>query len=704
MVKVKKHSENDLVKYYESCPIFKKYCQFDLWSEDFCEYENIKYCETYLSLYTYAFIQRLLFDHFSPSCLAVLYTSPYFVKFVRSGFFKYVDYHFLLSFHNNCFFYPSDSGKKIEAFVEVYFERYIKFSFAEDLVSCLVKSFTLFLPRSLKVSFIVSLNIFLKIILGEGESLSILSASCDIAIDEYKSYSLSRLKCNDILLKKIPLYFEPSFFSDLSLSEISYTASIQTDLKIFVSYRIPESLLGGDLVNSSYTLFEDTTYNWDFIYTGRCKGDVFKSLLLSPSIFEELSPLNKYFEKVAGLLCADISGYEWCLCSFLKVPHIFFTPVLSLEHPSGLLNSDIQVLIHSLESLEEFDSKKNDIGIYKEISEVFVKGSKVKVPLKSVVCTVQILDDIFKTHANKSALYLDNPCSKLIPPSNSLLKEEFMRSKISLDNTIDVSLEPEEFFLEDKYKALLMNIDEIFETEEESTPVTGSNSCRCYLDTFFESPENLLSIFFSFLSNLQDRFEESRLFEVKYLLSPKSKNINSKLCDILTVSEGLGKSPFIVKSKNQREVKGPYFFRNVISEWSLCCSVEPDNWVASPLFIKCSSPNSTLTSYRYFNQYAECLDVWPSFYLINTRVTWGFCSLRFDLNYSSVQVPFLGKSLESISKKYANGFCVKRSGGDFKLLSYTDNKEASRDNILEVCDYEDDLNILEEFIVDHFSK
>ena len=127
MEKAKKYSKTDLADFYAVSPVFKRYSQLNLWSENFSEYYNIKYCEIYLSQYIFGCVQKYILEHFSESFLLDLYTSLNFLKFIKSGFFKYINLHFLFFFQNNRFFLSEDYHEGVEIFVEEYFQRYIKF-------------------------------------------------------------------------------------------------------------------------------------------------------------------------------------------------------------------------------------------------------------------------------------------------------------------------------------------------------------------------------------------------------------------------------------------------------------------------------------------------------------------------------------------------------------------------------------------------
>ncbi len=140
MPKEKTYGKNDLIEFYFKCPLFKKYCQYNLWFGSFNEYVNIKYCKKYIHRYIRLSIEKFVLQHFNLSILFVLYASPRFTKFVKSGVFKYLDFHFLLLFYNNCFNCSLKNKKTIENFVHEYFKKYVKNVFIQDLLICIDKS------------------------------------------------------------------------------------------------------------------------------------------------------------------------------------------------------------------------------------------------------------------------------------------------------------------------------------------------------------------------------------------------------------------------------------------------------------------------------------------------------------------------------------------------------------------------------------
>lgn len=138
MLKRESQIQNDLINSYYSCVLFKKYYQYNFWFGNFNEYNNIKYCKSYIQKYIYCWINFFLLQRFSLSFVIFLYKSPYFTKFVESGFLKYLDYHFLLSFYSNCFFFDLKSKQVLKSFVKFYFQIFLKKHLEKDLLILLI--------------------------------------------------------------------------------------------------------------------------------------------------------------------------------------------------------------------------------------------------------------------------------------------------------------------------------------------------------------------------------------------------------------------------------------------------------------------------------------------------------------------------------------------------------------------------------------
>lgn len=149
MLKKESCSETDLVNFYYSCELFKKYCRYNLWLGYSEEYFNIKYCKKYICMYTYCWVYTFLLQCYSSSFVTILYRSPRFIKFIESGFLKYLDYPFLLSFHNNRFAFDSTARQKIKTFVKSYFQNSLKDSLKKDILVLVIEVMNEFVLNSL---------------------------------------------------------------------------------------------------------------------------------------------------------------------------------------------------------------------------------------------------------------------------------------------------------------------------------------------------------------------------------------------------------------------------------------------------------------------------------------------------------------------------------------------------------------------------
>nr|YP_009092620.1 hypothetical protein CopeMp22 [Colpomenia peregrina]AIR12200.1 hypothetical protein CopeMp22 [Colpomenia peregrina] len=140
-MKKKELSKNSLLKFYYSCPLFKKYYDLGLWFGDFNEYQNIKYCEKYLQKYIYISLQNIFLKNNRYTLYLTLIKSTRFIKFIESGVFCYINSHFLLSFYENSFIgsFPK-SRLKIEIFIENYFKLYLQEKLVKDFLVCQLKS------------------------------------------------------------------------------------------------------------------------------------------------------------------------------------------------------------------------------------------------------------------------------------------------------------------------------------------------------------------------------------------------------------------------------------------------------------------------------------------------------------------------------------------------------------------------------------
>ena len=156
----KEYSKIDLVKSYSSCPLSKRYCEYNLWFGNYNELDNIRYCKKYIKKYIRLSIEKYILQYFNLSVLYVLYSSPHFTKFVEFGFFKYLDFDFLLLFHKNGFNCSSKDKKKIKIFVHAYLKKYLKSRLKHDLLICINNSINESTPIFFRIYLLNYINIF----------------------------------------------------------------------------------------------------------------------------------------------------------------------------------------------------------------------------------------------------------------------------------------------------------------------------------------------------------------------------------------------------------------------------------------------------------------------------------------------------------------------------------------------------------------
>ena len=158
MGEIKIFDKNDLIKLCKSCPVFKKYWRFNLWSKECVEYNQLKYCSFYFSRYTFNFIKDFILRYFSLSFLLILYDSPIFIKFIKSRFIKYVDFNCLLFFQELFLMHSRRPDKDIEIFVNLFFQSHIIKKNEKDLRCCLPKAVKELVPQSIRRPLILRLK------------------------------------------------------------------------------------------------------------------------------------------------------------------------------------------------------------------------------------------------------------------------------------------------------------------------------------------------------------------------------------------------------------------------------------------------------------------------------------------------------------------------------------------------------------------
>nr|QWK44305.1 hypothetical protein [Hedophyllum nigripes] len=380
MVKAKIYSEADLADFYLVSPVFKKYSQLHLWSENFSEYYNLKYCEVYLSKYIFGCTQKYILEYFSKSFLFTLQNSPNFLKFIKSGFFKYINYHFLLLFQNNCFFCFEDPHEEVEIFVEEYFQRYIQNFFERDLLICLVtcmhntvpKSFDVYLNDRLK-------SIYNELLFLESHIKSLSNPVVIINFTESKKgkYDYLGFVNYKSIIKKFPFY---RVKVNITIKrERSYPFLVGFTYKIYKSVNTIKDISGVIELRFLSFFLEDTMYNWGHLIINRhtkTASQTFNDLLIRPSktseVWEYLT-FNKKIEYYLKACSLSFLRYSWCFYTFTKciykLPNRHFLKCKTKG--SDNCNDDFQALLWSSKVLVRYRKKKKDIGIYRESTNSF---------------------------------------------------------------------------------------------------------------------------------------------------------------------------------------------------------------------------------------------------------------------------------------------------------------------------------------------
>nr|NP_659271.1 hypothetical protein LadioMp23 [Laminaria digitata]CAC87967.1 hypothetical protein [Laminaria digitata] len=380
MEKAKRYSKTDLAYFYAVSPVFKRYSQFNLWSENFSEYQNIKYCEIYLYQYIFGCVQKYILEHFSESFLLSLYTSPKFLKFIKSGFFKYINLHFFFSFQNNRFFFSEDYHERVEIFVEEYFQRYIKFFFERDLLRCLIACIYEIVPKSFRgylnnrLKFIYKELLFVELttrsLLNSGSTLNL------VVSKKNKYYSLGYIGCKNTIKKK----FSGRYKANIPIQrELSYFFLRGFNYKIYKSLGLIKEIQSVLTPSFSSFFLENTGYTW-----GHCLMNTYKTpppqsfnyilfdLDNTTTVYKYLIS-NKKIESSLTVYSSFLSKYNWYFYTFsqciYKSPNRFTSNYL--KKGSNNCNCDFQLLLESFQVSVSFDKKRNEIGIYRESASVF---------------------------------------------------------------------------------------------------------------------------------------------------------------------------------------------------------------------------------------------------------------------------------------------------------------------------------------------
>ena len=340
MIRTKKHSKDDLAEFSNHCPIFKKYCQFNLWSEEFSEYDNVKYCGVYISRYIHAYTQDFLLKYFSPTFLSVLYTSSFFMKFVKSGFIKYIDYHFLLFFKCNFFLYSSRSSCDIETFVEQYFQRHIKRSFEEDLLICLTASVNELVPKSLQGR----LNSGIKLFYARATKAQLIDTSLSggigfkSGVGVKKGYISGFLGCG-YSTRNLCRYSDISTDNPSTLAEKFLSSFFGPNTGVYKSPRALINYLDPVTLSFANLGLADSMYSWGIVFRGHNNNRFILKHFSRFYLKDKSSCSSRYLHTFSNNPSASgpyylISlGYEWCFYSFFEASYKPFPEVAEIFSP-----------------------------------------------------------------------------------------------------------------------------------------------------------------------------------------------------------------------------------------------------------------------------------------------------------------------------------------------------------------------------------
>nr|WKY98861.1 hypothetical protein [Alaria marginata] len=685
MEKAKRYSETDLSDFYSVSPVFKKYSQFNLWSENFSEYNNIKYCEIYFSKYFFGLTQKYLLENFSESFLLILHNSPKFLKFIKSGFFKYINFHFLVLFQSNRFFFVGDSFQEVEIFVEEYFQRYIQIFFEQDLLICLIACVNEIVPKSFRGC----LNNRLKLVYNDllivelntkplSNSVVILNLTKS---DKHTCYYLGFIDYNNIIRK---FYFERSKVSIPIKIKRFYFFFNGFSYKIYKSLRTLKEIPG---VRNPTFFLEDTVYNWGHYIISAYKRE--RPQIFNYDLFKSLTGY-KYFtfnrELESSLKSNSFIEFKskWCFYTFSKCAcKLFNTFPSQKKKDSNTCNSDFYFLLESSQVLISFDKRRNDIGIYRDNVDVFIKDIKSIYP-KLVDTTVIRFSKPFECTFNKffNNIYLGRGLENLTEYEKIFLiacKKAFKKLEYSLETTYKAKSLPH-FFDENGYEFCL-NIEDIFNIKFNNS---YTNFKVANKDLRYTSKVVLLNtpnIFKGFYK----RFGE------EFTTIPVTNSVNYKKKKLQNII--LGRSFIQSRQRVNKIIFLVFLLVNFSNKWGLySCR----NFSNINKFLFLFHLNSL--GYKYLFKCNCAFSFSDKFYIIKMNLLFNFCFLSYSLfnnNFSGVQSNFLIKN-----KKSAGSTLEEKANVTYVNTKRVCSKKAS----LEVSDYEDDEDILEEFVVDLFSK
>ena len=433
--------------YLDDCSILKRYNKFNLWSEELSDCVKVRYCEDYLFKYVCASIQSYTLEHFNVYSLSVVYETPVFLKFMRSGFLKYVDFHFLVFFQANLFLFPSNSNKEIEAFVGEYFKRYIQKSFEIDLLRCLTKSLNKLTPASLQGYPAKQLKLI---------HIHVIQNKVNKGL-----YPETLININNT-----PVY---GFNSP---AEIIYNTSLDKRGTTYNSLCNPKDYASRDLLESSSIVMGDTSYGWGALFKNCKKNKDYNTFMLN----------SFYYNKHCSLLYTQLFLKSWCFYSFAGGSSKCIVTVYPPESKSicNLLDNDAHNLLgYTIEGLDNFDYEDNSINTYVFLSNNLKRGLKAEsITSKRLATPLPDLEFSFNKYSTKNKAMIDHNYTtslKCLSYANKTYTSSIETqdraapgikyNPVNYDKLLLASMKGAAISYENIFKGIIITIDDIFDAQ-----------------------------------------------------------------------------------------------------------------------------------------------------------------------------------------------------------------------------------------------
>nr|YP_448659.1 hypothetical protein DevioMp23 [Desmarestia viridis]AAS79045.1 hypothetical protein [Desmarestia viridis] len=607
MKSAKNHSKNDLSILYDSCLVFKKYCQLNLWSEEFGEYDKVKHCGTHLYRYISAVTQVRILQCFSPAFLAILRTSPSFTKFMKSGFIKYIDFHFLLFFQYNSFHYSNDSFEEIETFVEEYFEKYSRKVFEEDLLKCLIRSINDIVPQSLQGFMAHRLTFFYKQTSGSNRLLSNSVWSENDILKSREFCSFGSLENKDVN-KDFYLFFSSNaLISSLVITEVFFNSFFELGNKKYKSLYVkidPLDIAFTDFLN---IVLSDTIYGWGLFFGGYNKNKI-TPIIFMESFFDKTSYIHNYFYKFdnieyhSEIIYMISNGYEWCFYVFLDVTSKPRNIPFPFRQNSQISNKSIHTLLEFF--VDPFLIEENDIDSPRHKNNILkgdFKSCSLGISSSNFDTLLKIFDDSFNQYSNKRQITFLETSVTVSTKSSGLGS--------SIENT---------FLYSDRgLLYIFVNFNKRIRYLDVIPQRFSEEEIFCFINDFNDTFPGCKEIFIETFEDTCLAFEELPIDILKKLLI--------KTYDYRPIID----KQFVFISF--------YCLENTVNEWGLYYLEYANvpkklgkDYTSDPTFF--FSKNSII--YRYFYANSKKVSGWESSYLINCGFMWGIhdCNLKITFD------------------------------------------------------------------------